>query len=237
MGSFLEKYLDREFTFTKLVPELVKPLSKNKGLILANLLSKMQTLNADETVNRIYGKDYHFEFSKKHIAQKELLIDYKDFNRDMKELSEFVSVFSGRKKGVDGYNTTYFFLKKDKIRALFDSGAAMLGKPIRKLSDKEEKPKRYTPKGLPDNIAKSLKTMNETEKKYRNGDISEGAYTQTIQECKGLIISNKYNLINNNYVWEIKTLNKIFSKEQVKESALQCTKTVCRKVLASVWRR
>jgi hypothetical protein len=206
MDSFLEKYLDRELTFTKLVPELVKPLSKNKGLILANLLGKLQTLNADETVHRIYGKEYHFEFSKTHIAQKELLIDYKDLNRYMKELSEYVIEFSGRKKGVEGYNTTYFFLKKDKIRALFDSGAAMLGKPIRKLPDnKEEKPKRYTPKGLPDNITKSLKTMNEAEKKHRNGKLSDGAYTQTIQENKGLIMSNKHDLIkNNNNVWEIK---------------------------------
>ncbi|MDR2144923.1 MAG: hypothetical protein LBE91_00480 [Tannerella sp.] len=206
MDSFLEKYLDRELTFTKLVPELIKPLTKNKGLILANLLGKMQTLNADETVHRIYGKAYHFEFSKKHIAQKELLIDYKDFNRDMKELSEYVNVFSGRKKGDEGgYNTTYFFLKKDRIRALFDSGAAMLGKPVRKLSDnKDNKAKQSTPKGLPDNIAKSLKTMNETERKYRNGEISEGAYTQTIQENKGLIMSNKFNLIKNNYKWEIK---------------------------------
>jgi hypothetical protein len=207
MDSFLEKYLGREMTFTKLIPELAKPLSKNKGLILANLLTKMETLNSTETVYRIYGKEYHFYYSKKAIARKELLIDYKDFNRDMKELSEYVSEFSGKQKGVEGYNTTYFFLHKDNIRSLFDKGATMLGKPIKKLSDgkeqKQKTPKSNTSKGLPESVAKLLQSLNETEKKHRNGEVSEMEHKQRYLEIKGLIRNNGFNLIKNNELWEI----------------------------------
>jgi hypothetical protein len=207
MGNFLEKILGREYTFTVFIPELVKPLNKNKGLILANLLTKYATLNSENTVRRIYGKEYHFYFSKKDIALKELLIDYSDFNKYMDALSEYVSTFGSRQKGNEGYNTTYFFLHLDKIQALFDKGAEMLGRKIRKQSDdKEQKqklPKPSMPKGLPANIAKNLDSMNETELKYRNGSISEEDYKPRILELKGLIRKNGVNIVNNNNVWKI----------------------------------
>ena len=206
MSSVLEKYLDGEYTFTPHIPELVKPLNRNKGLILANLLTKLATFNPDKKVERIYGKDYHFYFSKKDIAEKELLIDYSDFNKYMKELSEYVTAFGSRQKGDKGYNTTYFFLHLDKVKALFKEGTQMLGKKIKKQSA----PKKQTPKSsakyLPDIVAKSLKKINETELMYRNCKISEDGYKQTILPLKGLIMDNKYNIVMNkeNKLWEIK---------------------------------
>jgi len=208
VAGFLENILKYEYTFTPYIPELVKPLNRNKGLILANLLTKMAKFYKEGDKNLYYGKEYHFYYSKKDIALKELVIDYSEFNKYMKQLSEYATEFKGREKGKEGYYTTYFFLKLDKIQSLFEEGAKMLGKKLTKVSDgKEQKPrqsKSSKPKDLPENVSKALKTMNETEKKYQRGDISENAYTQTIQEIEGLVMSNKYKLIKNNNVWEIK---------------------------------
>jgi hypothetical protein len=207
MGNVLETYFDSEYTFTPYIPELVKPLDKIRGLILANLLTKLKIFNSgDTTVKHIYGKEYHFYYSKKDIAQKEILIDYSDFNKHMKNLTEYVTTFGGRQKENEGYNTTYFFLHVDKIKSLFDEGAKMLGKKAKKLSDnkKQKQSKQYTPKGLPENIGKALNSMNETELKYRNGEISENEYKQTTLPIEGVIKNKKYNLIKNNDVWEIR---------------------------------
>jgi hypothetical protein len=205
MSNVLEKYLDGGYTFTPYIPELVKSLNKNKGLILANLLTKLAAFNPDKDVQWIYGKEFHFYFSKKDIAEKELLIDYSDFNRYMKELSEYVTAFGSRQKGDKGYNTTYFYLHLDKVQALFKEGAKMLGKKIKKqVVSEKQAPKSYT-KRLPENIANALKAINETELKHQKSEISDDEYKQTILPLKGLIMSNKYNITNNkdNKIWEV----------------------------------
>jgi len=83
----------------------------------------------------------------------------------------------------------------------------MLGKPIRILSDgkeqKQKTPKSNISKGLPYNVSKLLQSLNETEKKHRNGEVSEMEYKHRCLEVKGLIRKNKFNLIKNNELWEI----------------------------------
>jgi hypothetical protein len=206
MGNFLEKYFNSEYTFTPFIPELVKPLGKNKGLILANLLNKLETFNPENTTHKIYGKAFHFYYSKKDIAKEELLIDYSDFNRYMGELSDYVTEFGGRQKGDKGYNTTYFFLHIDRIKTLFEEGAAMLGKKTKKqIPAKLQPPKQAVNHRLPEHITTTLKSINDTELKYQRGDISEAAYSQTIGEKIGLIRQNKFNIQQNkeSKLWEI----------------------------------
>lgn len=208
MGSFLTDLLGAEYTFTPYIPELVKPLNRNKGLILANLLTKLATFNPDNTVRRIYGKDYHFYYSKKDIAQKELAIDYSEFNKYINDLSQYVATFGGRQKGETdtGYNTTYFLLKLDEIKTLFAKGAEMLGKKVKKPpASKQKTPKSYA-KGLPEMVDKALKSMNEIELKYQGGKISEDEYNLTIEPIKGLIMNKNIKITQNkeNNVWQIK---------------------------------
>lgn len=120
------------------------------------------------------------------MATKEILIDYKEFNKYINDMSEYVTAFAGRQKDDSGYNITYFFIHLEKIRELFAKGTEMLGRKL-KQNAPAVKTEKKTEKSLPPKIKKLLDKINDIEKSWQMGRISEIEYRNPIGELKALV--------------------------------------------------
>lgn len=214
----LEEYLKSKYTYTPYIAEIAVMLPPTQTLILCNLINKLDGYNKKVEVKKHEGKDFHFSYTQETIFEKELGLAKQTFRDNLEKLSEYVTFFKGMPGNKSGYTTTFFYLKLDVIRSLFNEGRKKLGKETKmpenenKQANKPQQQNEYnsnkgTSKKYPDLVIKSLNTINENYIKYLNSTISEREYKNILNPTKGLIQQNGYKIkenkeLKNGYYYE-----------------------------------
>lgn len=199
-----EDYLNSKYNYTPYINEIGVMLPSTQTLILSNLINKLVDFNEEITLKKHYGRDYHFSFAQEKIFAKELGLAKQTFRDNLERLSEYVTFFCDRPKKNSGYKTTFFYLKLDAIRELFNEGAKKLGKE-KKASENENKQVNNQPqhskyesrKGTDKNVTNGLNTINENYMKYLNNEISKKEFNSICNPIESIINGLGYKIIEN----------------------------------------
>jgi len=204
----LKKYLNSDYMFTPYIAEIAVVLKNPlRTLILCNLLNKLPAFNAEVKTNKIYGKAYHFKYNQNSIFEKELGVAKTTFKDNIKLLSDYVSYFGDKNNNDSGYNTTYYYLKMEAIRNLFDEGKKLLGKKIKVIqAENKEVYKKPPQSSNKSSTAKTddLNRINMWQTKLNNNEIDDDEFNRYFQSLKMKLSDNKTSIKYNNELklWE-----------------------------------
>lgn len=210
MLQLFKPYLNTDYTYTPYVHELGESLNTNEVLVIGNLLNKLNSFNADQTIYNDEAGRYHYYYNQKEIYTKELRsFSRSTFERTLKTLADkkLIEYHSGKNPNGKGYDTTYFYVNTEAISKLMVRNDNV---PVLKKKKAEKRPKYESRANRDKDIPKSaimIQELNRIQEQYDRKEIDDMEYNVLFQPLKKQIQSacNNKKITRNKTtkLWEI----------------------------------